>query len=91
MNNRLQKVLQLALDLKTEAKAILSSTDSNRLGSDPEVECAGEIRVVSRDLAIPRRTNKSRDSSTNTKGVSIAQLLRKTRKRQAGWCLGSSS
>ena len=68
----------------------MSSTDSDRSSSDPEVECASEIRFLSRDLAIPRHTDRSRDLGTNTEGVSIVQLPRKSRKRQAGRCLGSS-
>ena len=89
-NRRLKEVLQSALDLNIEVEAILSSTDSDRSGFDPEVECVGEIKVVSKDSSIPRHIDWSRDLSTNIEGVSVAQLPRKTRKRQAGWCLGSS-
>ena len=89
-NGRLQEVLQSTLDLNIEVEAILSSTYSDRSGFDLEVECVGDIRVLSRDLAIPRRTDRSRDSGINTEGVYVAQLHWKTRKRRDDQCIGSS-
>ena len=42
-NRRLQEVLQLAIDLNIEAKVIMSSANSNRFGSNPEVECVTKL------------------------------------------------
>ena len=53
-NKRLHEELQSALDLNIEVKTILSSTDSEKSDLEPDIECVGEIRVISRDSAIPR-------------------------------------
>ena len=86
-NKRLHEVLQLALDLNIEAEAILSSTDSERSEPELEVECVGEIRVTSKDSAIPRHSDRSLDSGMNSGGVSVARLTRKSKKRRAVLCL----
>ena len=89
-NRRLQEVLQLALDLNIEAEAILSSIDLDKLGFEPEVECVGEIRVVSRDSIVPRYSDRSLNSGLNAEGVFVAHLPRTTRKKRVDRCLRSS-
>ena len=83
-------MFQSALDINIEAEAILSSINSHRSGSNPEVECVNEIWVVSRDSSILCYSYRSLNSGLNTKGVSKAQLPRKTRKMTVGRHLGSS-
>ena len=46
--------------------------------------------VVSSDSTIPHHTDRSRDSGTNTIGVSVAQLPRKRKIRRVGQCFRSS-
>ena len=68
----------------------MSSTDSDRSGSELEVECVGKIRLVSRDSVVPCYFDRSLNSCLNTRGVSVALLRGKTRKRRVGQRLGSS-
>ena len=61
-NQRLHEVLQSALDLNIKAETIMSSTNSDRSGPKPEIECVDEIKVISRDSIIPCHSDRSFDS-----------------------------